>query len=361
MIFNKNSNKWEYLGKPGLSRRVADGQLQIAPDGTLYLVMTEYDTRGSSEPITFSVMTYNQTTKQWQYLAHNGIKDINNLRKLKVAPDGNLYIALKEDNGQTSVMTYNKNNQTWGYVGSPGIGEIINGSGELHIAPDNSLYLIMEEFFDQGLHYGLYSILTYDKNSNQWKYISPRGFIRNKTSDVGYLTISPTGSIYFAFGDLNRSCVSVMIYNKNNNQWSYIGHMGFAETNNNEYNQLKTTPDGNIYFAFRDHYTNDQMISVVTYNKNKEEWEYLRQSGFIEHYGFSSLSTIAPDNSLYFTNSLGVNPAIMTYNKKSNTWQKLNTPTVLKAFTTTVDSNNALYLAYTEPTYYGKTTVIAYY
>lgn len=107
--------------------------------------------------------------------------------------------------------------------------------------------------------------MAYNKSSNQWQYVGQPQFTWGYLPEEN-LAIAPDGTVYFTFQDgdhLDRA--SVMVYNKNTNQWQYVGQTGLGD-GRTAYGRLVVGPNGIPYLSFLDSTTTDpDKISVMAY------------------------------------------------------------------------------------------------
>lgn len=141
-----SSGAWHIVGDQAVSPGEADYErVSTTNDGTLYLAFKDKYHEGKA-----SVMTYNRNINQWQYVGQPGFSNISaKTKSLVIAPDGTIYIVLEEsmqDVGKTSVMTYNKNTNQWQYIGQPGFSDGGVAYASLAIAPDGTIYITFSDY-----------------------------------------------------------------------------------------------------------------------------------------------------------------------------------------------------------------------
>ncbi len=145
--------------------------------------------------------------------------------------------------------------------------------------------------------------MTYNRNINQWQYVGLPGFSDNSASNP-HLIIVSDGTIYISFVDREHdNKISVMTYSKNINQWQYVGKQGFVSQV--EEDSFTIAPDGTLYIAFRDLGNKDQ-ASVMTYNKNNNQWQYVGRPGCSNSEAWSNTLSIAPNGVLHLAFHNGI-------------------------------------------------------
>jgi hypothetical protein len=316
IYFDATTQQWKPLA--GNSALISEGEanhisLALSKDGTPYITYADNSADGGKKT---TVMGY-VPIKEWHYLEQPGfIRDLKPLaRTLAISSDGALYTAFTDTahNSKTSVMVYNKITNQWQYVGNPGFNDGQMQARSLAIAHDGTVYFT----FQDGDHLDRASVMVYNKNTNQWQYLPGPG-ISESLAWFENISVAPDGTIYAAFADCahNRKA-SVMTYNKNTNQWQYVGQPGLG-CGDYAYNEsLAIAPDGTLYITFTDA-THNGPASVMTYSKSTNQWQYVGQTGLGDGRTAYGRLVVGPNGIPYlsFLNSTTTDPdkiSVMAY------------------------------------------------
>jgi hypothetical protein len=369
------AKEWHILGN-----QLFSSNFVLAPDGTLYVAFTDQSNGNKA-----SVMTYNKVTNQWQYIGVRGFSngEVSD-NSLAIEANGTLYLAFRDlaYHGDASVMTYNKSNNQWEYVGQPGhtnwyIDPLRHGphaasKEHLVIASDGKLYLSFIDGDDSRYDHGI-SVMTYDKSAKQWQYVGQHTNPFHRPIPVAQiehynsLAVNHYGGLYLAFDDLlHGSRASVMTSSKSNNNWEYVGPSQVSE-GATTYGSFALDLGEHLYLAFADG-AHEYKSSVMTYNKSDNKWQYIGQPGFSNGRTFEESLAVSSDNQIYLAfgdEAYGGKASVMTYNTNKNQWQYVGQPGLSDGIcqheNLAIAPDGTLYLAFVDVAPGYKATFMAYY
>lgn len=226
--------------------------MAFAPDGNLYVAFTD-ENNGSK----ISVMKYNISNNQWDYIGGRlAFNEAAISVNLKISPNGTLFISFDDVQGGIylpSVMFYNTSTNQWQYVGQRWIAGP-DGWGQetkLAISPNGNIYVA---FWDRSG--GKATVMSYNSNNYQWNFVGPRAF-SPKVSGIS-IVVDKTENIYLSYiNDENKAIREKYLMSYINNQWVPLDK-NYSE---GSFTFLTLYDDANIYIS-------DQS-SISKYDGNK--------------------------------------------------------------------------------------------
>lgn len=153
-----------------------------------------------------------------------------------------------------------------------------------------SLQVISDSKRKSGLQYLVVALmfLTALPAKAQWQNVGPAGFTPG-AAEFQSLAITPGGSLYIAFRDLNaEDRTSVMTYNYENEIWSYVGTAGFSEGISTHHGIAFKTSGGHPFVIFED---NDVLNRSIVMQYNGTSWVHVGPADSFGDYGVPERNT----------------------------------------------------------------------
>jgi hypothetical protein len=228
----------------------------------------------------------------------------------------------------------------------------------------NHQYVAFQDFSDSS---GRLSVLEFNKTNNQWQILGRKQFSYGRVNNIS-LAIDNNGIPYVSF--VNESCdgkAYVMYYNTIKQDWDYKGEAisnGLATYTSIAIDRNNNTP----YIAFSDHFNNSYgSAKVVFYDNESQSWQTLGSPIGRDNTEFLSLA-ISPAGDIFLAfNAYGFylgRTTVVGYDKQTNSWKLVGNAAISKGVGNynklAINSQNQLYLMFSDLGNDGKSIVTIY-
>ncbi len=243
---------WEIVG--GGSKTAAyypHSQIVTTPNG-IYLAYLDAST--SNYVTTYSLVVFKENGNGWQQLGASGIpmnyvsSNSSSQYCLSIAPDGTPYLAYtnKDQYNRTSVVKWD--GSTWQTVHDQYQESIATSYGtfdqKLRFAPDGTPYLALRE---GGSYYSGPSLRVYVWQGGRWLYMDTYGFLPYYNTAVNDFALAPDGTPYIAYrNDFYNYTMSLAKWHGSG--WQEISGTSRYVSGDDD-NHLVFAPDGTPYYA----------------------------------------------------------------------------------------------------------------
>jgi hypothetical protein len=316
VTYEKSSNTWKPVGDFATKATSEFNSMAFAPDGTLYLVCSMYDFNMGRA----LVKSYDKSTQQWNMVGDIALSNgIAQYTSIAISPNGVPYITFADqgNDGKAKVMAYDKSVNHWRVVGNAGISVGSSQYNNIATTPDGKVEIVFKDAGSSNKATALY----FDNISHSWKPLSSNlALISEGEANHISLTLNKDGLPYVAYSDNSTKSKQITVTGYTPPSWHYVGQKDIPGSAVAK--MLAVAPDNTPYIVFNDT-SNGNKVTVMSYNTNMNQWEYVGSKGISPGNGVFPNITIGVDGTVYIafddvTNNYKT--TVMSYNKSSNQW-----------------------------------------
>jgi len=281
----------------------------------------------------------NSFSQEWKTVGSPGFSSTGAIYQSMVIDSNNkLYVAYSEtgDSGRTTVMKFN--GTTWENVGLPRFTEY---SQYISMAIDNNDILYVA-YRDSAANSSKLTVMKF--NGTSWELVGSKAFSQGQVKYVS-LKIDGNGTPYVAFQDeWNSYKVTVMKFN--GTIWENVGTPGFTQYS--RYVSLAINSSNTPYVAFQDT-DNQNKTSVMKFNGTT--WENVGAAAF-SHYTSKHQSIAFDSNDVPYVAYYALRANVMKFN--GTTWENVgsqdfaNSAISIRHINLVIDNKDDFYIAFQE-------------
>ncbi|ASV30988.1 T9SS type B sorting domain-containing protein [Maribacter cobaltidurans] len=248
MVYKYDGTNWVQVGNPGGTAPTEYLELDIAPNGDLFIAHQD-NVAGPT------VRKYDSAAQTWSTMSHTNLP-IGNTNHIDVTVDaqGIPYLTSSKWDGASSspVWKYNADTQEWDQIGQPLVSGLYDRAEQTALDIDNNGVLYAAYGYNGSL-----TVKAYDPNLDQWNLI---GTPFNGSAWNMSFQISDTNTLYLGFTDNSTRKSAVRMFNTHTDTWDLVGSPDFT-------------------------YSEVNGSSLAVYNDDKMATVYSSFSGFAKYYG----------------------------------------------------------------------------